>query len=92
MAVSTTNVTISIESDLKKEADTLFADLGMNLSTAFNVFIRQAIRVQGLPFEIAREVPSQEMLKAIHQAAKMAHDSEIKGFNETGSLTEDLNA
>lgn len=41
MAGSTTNISIRMDSDLKAQADALFGELGMNLSTAFNVFVRQ---------------------------------------------------
>jgi DNA-damage-inducible protein J len=48
------NLTIRIDEDVKKQADELFTELGMSISTAFNVFLRQAIREQRLPFEISR--------------------------------------
>ncbi len=41
-----------MDSELKKQAETLFNDLGLNLSSAINIFIRQAIREQAIPFEI----------------------------------------
>ena len=44
MAGSTTNISIRMDSDLKAQADALFAELGMNLSTAFNIFVRQSLR------------------------------------------------
>lgn len=47
-----TNISIRMDLDLKRDAETLFANLGMNLSTAFNVFLRQSLRVQGLPFPV----------------------------------------
>jgi DNA-damage-inducible protein J len=47
-----TNVNIRMDEDLKKQADKLFCNLGMNMSTAFNVFVRQAIRTGGIPFEV----------------------------------------
>ncbi len=46
------NVTIRMDSELKKQAETLFNDLGLNLSSAINIFIRQAVREQAIPFEI----------------------------------------
>ena len=52
MKNSTTNITIRIDKELKKQAETLFSELGMNISTAFNVFIRQSIREGGIPFMI----------------------------------------
>lgn len=50
--MATTNVSIRMDSDLKAQADALFAELGMNLSTAFNIFVRQSLREGGIPFEI----------------------------------------
>jgi len=47
-----TNLTIRIDEDIKHEAETLFNKIGLNMSTAINVFFRQAIRVQAIPFEL----------------------------------------
>lgn len=55
------NVTIRMDEKLKKEADSLFKDLGMNLTTAINTFIKQSIREQKIPFEISKK-PSIEYL------------------------------
>ncbi len=48
----TINVTIRLDREIKKNAEKLFEDFGMNLSTAFNVFVRQALRQGKIPFEI----------------------------------------
>ena len=47
-----TNISIRMDVELKRDAEELFANLGMNLSTAFNVFLRQSLRVKGLPFPV----------------------------------------
>jgi len=47
-----TNITIRIDDDIKKEAETLFGKLGLSVSSAVNVFFRQAIREQAIPFQI----------------------------------------
>ena len=47
-----TNLSIRMEIDLKKEAEELFGNLGMNLTTAFNIFVRQSLQVKGLPFSV----------------------------------------
>ena len=52
MAGSTTNINIQMDSDLKAQADALFGELGMDLSTAFNIFVRQALREGRIPFNI----------------------------------------
>ncbi|MDR0442985.1 MAG: type II toxin-antitoxin system RelB/DinJ family antitoxin [Treponema sp.] len=48
----TINVTIRLDRDIKENAEKLFGDFGMNLSTAFGVFARQALRQGKIPFEI----------------------------------------
>ena len=48
----TINVTVRLDREVKENAERLFSDLGMNLSTAFNIFARQALRQGKIPFEI----------------------------------------
>lgn len=50
------NVTIRIDEHIKAHADALFADLGMNFTTAVNVFVRQAIREGRIPFAVGGAV------------------------------------
>ena len=52
------NVTLSIDENLKEEAETLFSELGLNLSTAFNIFLRQSVREQQIPFQVSKNVPN----------------------------------
>jgi len=47
-----TNLTIRIDENIKQEAETLFSRIGLNMTTAITVFIRQAIREQAIPFEL----------------------------------------
>ncbi len=49
-----TNINIRMDADLKAQADELFSDLGLNMTTAVNMFVRQAIRQQGIPFTVTR--------------------------------------
>lgn len=56
----TATINIKTDSELKKQAESLFADLGMNMTTAFNIFLRQAVRENRIPFEITREPYSLE--------------------------------
>lgn len=52
MNQSTVNLSIRVNRELKENAEALFGELGMNLTTALNVFLRQAVRQGGIPFEI----------------------------------------
>jgi len=49
---NTINVTVRLERDIKEQAEKMFNDFGMNLSTAFNIFARQSLRQGKIPFEI----------------------------------------
>ena len=51
-----TNISIRMDKELKEKADKLYSELGMNLSTAFNIFVRQSIRQGGIPFEVTTNV------------------------------------
>lgn len=75
MASNSTNISIRMDVELKSQADALFAELGMNLSTAFNVFVRQAIRESGIPFNISLNRPNKEIIAAVLEAEKKAKDS-----------------
>ncbi|SMG17208.1 type II toxin-antitoxin system RelB/DinJ family antitoxin [Dethiosulfovibrio salsuginis] len=52
MAGKTTNITIRMDSEIKAQAEILFGELGMNLTTALNIFVRQSLREGRIPFEI----------------------------------------
>lgn len=84
------NVTFRVDDELKKQADALFSELGMNLSTAFNIFLRQAVREQQIPFAISKNVPNSVTLAAMESAEK---DEDVYGpFDDVNSLMEALNA
>lgn len=90
MSRTTTNISIRMDSDLKAQADALFAELGMNLSTAFNVFVRQSIREGGIPFEIRMEQPNKETIAAMLEAERIAKDTSVKGYTDLDELFADL--
>ena len=88
MAKVSTNV--SLDADIKKEAQKLFAELGMDLSTAINIFIRQALRQHAIHFEITADVPNEETIRAIENVRNGIGLS--RGFHSVSELMEDLNA
>lgn len=78
---NTTNISIRMDTDLKNAAETLFEELGMNLSTAFNIFVRQALREGGIPFMITEGKPNSETVSAMLEAERIAKDSTVKGYS-----------
>lgn len=88
MAKTTAN--ISIDAKTKKKAQELFADFGMDLSTAINIFLRQAIRENAIPFAISRNIPNAVTLAAMESAEK---GEDIYGpFDNVEDAMEELNA
>ena len=81
---------VSLDADIKKEAQELFAELGMDLSTAINIFIRQALRQHSIPFEITTDVPNEETIRAIENVRNGIGLS--RGFHSVSELMEDLSA
>lgn len=61
---TTSNISIRMDSDLKVAAEALYEELGMNLSTAFNIFVRQSLRERGIPFKITEGTPNKETVSA----------------------------
>ena len=85
------NVSIRMDDNLKKQAEDLFNDLGMNLTTAFTIFVKQAIREQGIPFEITKETPNNETLSALREVEEMKKNPSLgKSYTDVDKMMEDL--
>ena len=73
---------LTIDADVKKEAQELFSDLGLDLSTAVGIFLRQSVREQRIPFDVKRDVPNAETMAALKETKEMeAHPERYKGYS-----------
>ena len=63
--MATTNLNIRTDKDLKDKAEAIFNELGLNMTTAVNVFLRTTVREHGIPFELKLEMPNETTVKAI---------------------------
>ncbi len=88
----TTNVSIRMDTQLKAEADALFSELGMNMTTAINIFVRQALREGGIPFEVKMDRPNRQTAAALREAERIAGDPSVKGYDDLDELFNDLRA
>ena len=88
--MATTTLNVRIEEDLKKQADALFAELGLNMSSALNIFIREAVRYGGIPFELRLENPNSKTRAAIIDVKKKRNLSDA--YDSVDALMDDLNA
>lgn len=91
MARVSTN--ISLDSDLKKASQELYADLGMDLSTAVTIFLKQSLRVQGIPFPVTREIPNADTIAALKEFDDMkAHPEKYKKYSSFKALLDEVKA
>ena len=85
------STSISIDADVKAQAQELFADFGLDLSTAINIFLRQSIRENCIPFTIQREIPNADTVAAMREAEDMAkHPSAYKRYSSFSDLLREV--
>ena len=89
--MTTTNFNFRVDSEVKKQSEALFGQLGVNLTTALNVFLRQAIRVGGFPFDVRLEQPNAETVEAIKESEKLLQDASAKRYADVEDAIRDLN-
>lgn len=65
------STSISLDADVKAKAQELFADFGLDLSTAITIFLKQAIRENRIPFSIRRDVPNADTIAAMKEAEEI---------------------
>lgn len=84
--MATTPTQVRIDFDIKKEATALFAKLGLEMSSAVNLFLHQCVLHGGLPFAV--EVPqySEKTLNAMAEAKRISRDPDVKGYTDMDEL------
>jgi len=73
-------VNIRIDDGLKEKAEILFNEIGLNMTTAFNIFVRQAVRQGGIPFELTVNTDpfySASNMKVLRQSIKEANEGKL---------------
>ncbi len=79
--------TIRLDADVKDSAQAVLKELGLDLSTAIGIFLRQTIREQRIPFEVKIDVPNAETRGALDEIREMqAHPEKYKGYGSFDDL------
>ncbi|MCL2050965.1 MAG: type II toxin-antitoxin system RelB/DinJ family antitoxin [Lachnospiraceae bacterium] len=87
---STINLSICMDRELKEQADSLFSELGMNMTTAMNVFVRQSVRLGKIPFEIALDKPNARTLAAIREVESIRSGEIPKRFMPVADFAKEM--
>ena len=92
--MATTNINVRVDANLKQSAESLFADLGLNMSTAITMFLKSAVNHDGIPFEVKRISPNAETKAALAEYGQMKlHPENYKRYDSFDDLmNEVLNA
>ncbi|MBS5360557.1 type II toxin-antitoxin system RelB/DinJ family antitoxin [Finegoldia sp. BIOML-A2] len=78
--MSTVNLNIRTDKEIKEKAENIFQELGLNMTTAINMFLRTSIRENGIPFDLKIDSVNDETKLAIEEGRKIADDKTIEGY------------
>ena len=89
--MSTTNINVRIDSELKKSAEELFNDLGLNMSAAITMFLKSAVSHDGIPFEVKRISPNAETKVALAEYDEMKKNpNKYKRYSSFNDLMDEV--
>jgi DNA-damage-inducible protein J len=89
--MASTNVNIRMDADLKRQFEAFCADMGMTMTTAFNVFARKAVREYRIPFEISGDAPNAETAEALQEVKRMKADPSFgKTYSDVDQMMDEL--
>lgn len=78
--MSTVNLNIRTDKEIKEKAENIFQELGLNMTTAINMFLRTSIRENGISFDLKIDSVNDETKLAIEEGRKIADDKTIEGY------------
>jgi len=89
--VNAVNMSFRVDKDLKKQADTLFKDLGLNTSVVINMFLSQCVRELALPFTSNMNKPSKKLKKVLKEAEDIeSGKTKAKGYHNIDIFIDDM--
>ena len=91
MANLTGTINVNVDINIKKQANAILNDLGLNMSTAINMFLVQIIKQDGITFEIKNPKPSKELKKSLEESEKInSGKMESQTYHNVDELFEEL--
>ena len=91
MSNLTSAISVNVPTEVKEESNSILNELGLNMSTAINMFLKKVIFERGIPFEIREPKPSKKLLEALKELDYMeAHPDKYKTYSSIKELKKDL--
>ncbi|WP_297689406.1 type II toxin-antitoxin system RelB/DinJ family antitoxin [uncultured Anaerococcus sp.] len=88
--MATTNLNIRTDKEIKEAAEKNYFSLGLNMTTAINMFLRASIRESGIPFDLKLNHPNEETIKAIEEGRRIARDKNVRSYDNIDELRKAL--
>lgn len=88
--MTTTNLNIRTDKMVKEQAEQIFNELGLTMTTAINMFLRTTIREHGIPFSLKIDVPNETTVAAIEEGKKLIADTSAPRYSSMKALREAL--
>ena len=88
--MANTSMNIRMDADVKRQAQQIFSDMGMDTTTAINIFLRQVIRTHSIPFDIKTDIPNDETLAAVEEVRELKNNPNAKTYNSFAELLEEV--
>ena len=88
--MTATNLNIRTDKIVKEQAEQIFAELGLNMTTAINLFLRTAIRKHGIPFDLKLDEPNETTIAAMKEAEQLLNDQNSPKYSNMDELKADL--
>lgn len=80
------NLNVRTDKDVKDQAEILFTELGLNMTTAINMFLRTSIREQRIPFDLKLDLPNETTIAAIEEGRRLARDPSAPRYSTIEEL------
>lgn len=90
MSMNITMFNVRIDKGVKSDCEKIYNELGINLTTAINVFLRKSISVGGFPFDVKIDNYSKETLEAMSEAKRISSDPNVKSYSSAKEIVDDL--
>lgn len=88
--MATTNLNIRTDKEIKEAAEKIYSSLGLNMTTAINMFLKASIRESGITFDLKLDIPDDETIKAIEEGRMIAKDTNVKSYDNMDDLRKAL--
>ena len=89
--MSSVSMNVRMDKNIKEQAQKLFSEFGLDMTTAINIFLRQSVREQKIPFEVRMNIPNKETLEALEEVRKMKLDpSKSDSYQDVDEMLREL--